>query len=69
MKFIFNNKDLMKVNENEKVHYKSKKVKNFNQLNIVVKKEDDCENTKYKDNEKKSQNKNEKMKNFIILND
>ena len=44
---------MIKVNENEKILRKFKKAENFDELNAIVKKENDYENTKYESNEKK----------------
>ena len=55
--------------ENKKVLRKFKKAKNFDKLNAAVKEESNYKNTKYESNEKKVQDKDRRMKNFMILND
>ena len=47
----------------------NKKTKNFDELNVVMKEENDYESTKYENDEKRTQDEDRKMKNFIILND
>ena len=50
----FNNENnVIKVSENEKILRKFKKAKNFDELNAVVKEENNYKNTKYESNEKK----------------
>ena len=44
---------MIKINEDEKTLRKFKKAKNFDELNAVVKEENDYENTKYENDEKK----------------
>ena len=61
--------DVVKVDEDEKTLHKFKKAKNFNELNAVVKEENDYKNTKYESDEKKVQDESKEMKNFIVLND
>ena len=61
--------DVIKVGENEKILRRFKKAKNFDELNVVVKKENDYENTKYENDEEKAQNESKEMKNLIVLND
>ena len=60
---------MIKVNENEKILRKFKKAKNFDELNVVVKEENNYKSTKYESNEKKVQDKRKEMKNLIVLND
>ena len=45
---------MIKVNEDEKIFFKFKKAKNFDKLNVVVKKKDDYKNTKYESNEEEA---------------
>ena len=60
---------MIQINKNEKVFRKFKKAKNFDELNVVVKKENNYKSIEYKSNEKKVWNKDEKIKNLIVLND
>ena len=59
---------MIKINENEKTLRRFKKAKSFNELNVVVKKENDYKSTKYENDEKKAQNEKREMKNLIVLN-
>ena len=61
--------DVVKVSEDEKILRKFKKAKNFDELNAVVKEENNYENTKYESDEKKAQDKGKEVENLIVLND
>ena len=60
--------DVVKVSEDEKTLHKFKKAENLNELNVVVKKENDYENMKYENDEKKVQDESKGIKNLIVLN-
>ena len=67
--FFNDEDDVIKVDEDEKTLRRFKKTKNFDELNVIVKEENDYESTKYESDEKKVQDESKEMENFIVLND
>ena len=55
--------------KNEKTFRKFVKKENFDDLNTVVKKDNDYDNTKYKIKKKENHDEVKEIKNLIILND
>ena len=60
---------MIKVDEDKKILRKFKKAENFDELNVIVKRENEYESMKYENDKKKAQDENEEMKNLIVLND
>ena len=59
--------NFVKINENEKTLRKFKKKDDFDDLNAVIKKNDDYKNIEYETNEENVQKKDKTVENFIII--